>query len=346
MGYICPDCGEGLPEDELCPCQSGDPEDYQLGRGVGRRSLTAELDDSRSQVREFLAERFSIGLRELQRRYRQSAPPARIPRNDANPGTVGTVGTAADWLLRFLVHPEPDVTLALIGSGLIPQRSHALAVGITELCGALGVKGVMSLQSAASETASFMGPVPGSTVDAELLARGCWALALLTEFYRAGPLKAVNSPVARLRSATAADLLTLATPAALDQLAQIREVFETVLVPRLTECRGLWALGPTFAGSALMGGADADLVAARLLVEIKTTAKAPSLGIVDLFQMIGYVLLDFDDYYEIDSIALFSTRYGYFTEWPVNALLDELAGRAVDLARVRDDFRQMLLAQH
>lgn len=25
MGYICPYCGEGLPEDELCPCQSGGP---------------------------------------------------------------------------------------------------------------------------------------------------------------------------------------------------------------------------------------------------------------------------------------------------------------------------------
>jgi hypothetical protein len=30
MGYICPYCGEGLPEDEICPCQSfGDDEDDQ-----------------------------------------------------------------------------------------------------------------------------------------------------------------------------------------------------------------------------------------------------------------------------------------------------------------------------
>jgi hypothetical protein len=139
---------------------------------------------------------------------------------------------------------------------------------------------------------TFIGPVPGSTVDAELLARACWALALLTEFYRAGPWKAANSPIASFADVEVADLLTLATPAALRQLAQIREVFETKLIPRLANRIGPWTVGPTFAGSGLVGGADADLVAAGMLLEVKTTAKKPSLGVVDLFQVVGYVLLD------------------------------------------------------
>jgi 5-methylcytosine-specific restriction endonuclease McrA len=38
MGYICPYCGEGLPEDELCPCQSGGPfDDRQRGNDHRRR---------------------------------------------------------------------------------------------------------------------------------------------------------------------------------------------------------------------------------------------------------------------------------------------------------------------
>jgi 5-methylcytosine-specific restriction endonuclease McrA len=38
MGYICPYCGEGLPDDELCPCQSGEPFDgWQRGNDHRRR---------------------------------------------------------------------------------------------------------------------------------------------------------------------------------------------------------------------------------------------------------------------------------------------------------------------
>ena len=40
--------------------------------------------------------------------------------------------------------------------------------------------------------------------------------------------------------------------------------------------------------------ADADLIAAGLLLELKTSAKL-SLGITDLLQVIGYALLDFDN---------------------------------------------------
>ena len=67
------------------------------------RPLTAELDDKNSQVRRFLNERFTGGLRDVQRRYRQAAPSLVVlpaERQEANPGTVGT---AADWLLRFLL---------------------------------------------------------------------------------------------------------------------------------------------------------------------------------------------------------------------------------------------------
>jgi hypothetical protein len=156
--------------------------------------------------------------------------------------------------------------------------------------------------------------VPGSTIDPELLDRGCWALALLTEFYRAGPMRAGNSPIAQLPPAPAPDLLALATPAALEQLAQFRHVFETVLIPQLATWRGQWALGPTFTGSALLSS-DADLIAAGLLLEIKTSAKKVSLPVTDLFQVIGYALLDFDDEYQLRAAGIFSARYAYLNVW-------------------------------
>lgn len=43
--------------------------------------------------------------------------------------------------------------------------------------------------------------------------------------------------------------------------------------------------------------ADADLIAAGLLLDLKTAAARSSLGAKDICQLIGYVLLDFDDEY-------------------------------------------------
>jgi hypothetical protein len=105
MGYICPNCGEGLPEDTPCPCPMGpDDEDEQAGRPI-RGPLTAAIADVRSPVRQFLSDRFTSGLRDLQRRYRQGAPPLAIPAAPPAEANPGTVGTATDWLLRFLLHP-------------------------------------------------------------------------------------------------------------------------------------------------------------------------------------------------------------------------------------------------
>jgi hypothetical protein len=90
--------------------------------------LTEELKDKDSPVRRFLDERFTVGLRDAQRRYRTAASALVVsstPRQDANPGTVGT---AADWLMRFMLHPRPSLRLAAMGglsagSGTVSHRS-------------------------------------------------------------------------------------------------------------------------------------------------------------------------------------------------------------------------------
>ena len=88
--------------------------------------------------------------------------------------------------------------------------------------------------------------------------------------------------------------------------------------------------------------ADADVIAGRLLLDLKTESKL-SLGVTTAFQLIGYALLDFDDAYEITSVGTFTARYAYLTTWKLDALLDELAGCHVDLPSVRQEFRQLLL---
>ena len=62
-----------------------------------------------------------------------------------------------------------------------------------------------------------------------------------------------------------------------------------------------------------------------------------------MFQVIGYALLDFDDAYQLTEVGMFSARYGYLATWDLASLLDELAGRSVNLRSSRDEFRLLLL---
>jgi hypothetical protein len=189
----------------------------------------------------------------------------------------------------------------------------------------------------------FTGPAQGSGAEPDLLYRACWGLALLTEVYRGGPAIAATGPIGRLPHMSARSLLDAVPDAGLEQLAALRDVMEPVLLPAIKSRRGLWAIGPVFAGSQIMRG-DADLVAGGLLTELKTTTKKPSLGVTDLWQMLGYVLMDYTDEFAVTDVALLSARYGYLAQWNLGTLLPWLAGQPVTAAAMRDEFRALLQA--
>lgn len=302
------------------------------------RPLTSELDDTSSPVRQFLDERFTAGLRGVQRRYREAAPPVIVlpaPPGEANPGTTGT---AADWLLRFLVHPRPAQHLAAAGSVFCNAQP-----ALENLAGMLGITG----GALGAGQRAFDGPVPGNGTDPAQLARACWALALLTEVYRAGPAAALAGPLApftgpHARPPSAAELLALGSAAGLGQLARFREVFGSALLPALAGRCGMWAIGPTFTGSALMN-ADADLIAAGLLLDLKTSRNL-TLGVKDILQVIGYALLDFDDEFGVNAVGVFAARHAYLATWDLATLLNELAGHPVSLPETRSQFRELLTA--
>ncbi|UFS93754.1 hypothetical protein [Nocardia huaxiensis] len=97
--------------------------------------------------------------------------------------------------------------------------------------------------------------------------------------------------------------------------------------------------------------ADADLIAAGTLVEIKTVlgskrkdgSRYAVLDAPMLFQMVGYALLDFHNEFNIREVALFSARYGHLACWGLQELLDALTGHQVDLPALRSEFARFLL---
>ena len=153
------------------------------------------------------------GLKDVQAAYRSGAGPIVVPgvsREEADPGTIGT---AADWLLRFLVYPSPSLRLAAYGAGLC-----GMLPAVRDLAAMLGCR------EGGQET--FAGPAKGSGLEPGLLHPACWALALLTEVYRRDPQVAALGPLGSLPEDSAAALLAAAPDAALGQLAQIRAALE------------------------------------------------------------------------------------------------------------------------
>lgn len=94
----------------------------------------------------------------------------------------------------------------------------------------------------------------------------------------------------------------------------------------------------------LWGWAQADLVVGRTLIEIK--AAAASRVSIDAWvdQIVRYVLVAERDRFAFDSVVLYLAREGAVLQWDPVELLSRLAGRAVRLTAVQDQFRALALA--
>ena len=92
------------------------------------------------------------------------------------------------------------------------------------------------------------------------------------------------------------------------------------LAPQLHELSrlGLTSSGPAFSGSHLVGGADADMICGRSLVELKAVKKSE---IRHFRQLLSYVLLDLDDEWRFESAILLYLRHGHLASWAVQDLL-------------------------
>ncbi len=89
-----------------------------MSRYVIRGPLTYELALKDSPIRQFFDDRLTPGLKDAQTAYRTAAGPILIPGVPREAADAGTIGTAADWMMRFLVHRNPSLRLAAQGASL------------------------------------------------------------------------------------------------------------------------------------------------------------------------------------------------------------------------------------
>ncbi|MGC5052443.1 hypothetical protein ACLQ2S_13425 [Micromonospora sp. DT48] len=175
------------------------------------------------------------------------------------------------------------------------------------------------------------------------LDRMCFALAWFDRVFRDGAV--APGPLAGMAGDGDLDALLACVPdyAVMDLQVQVR-LAERALgglrdAAEVAVCRA----APTFAGSGDVGGADADLVVGRRLIEIKSISRPEVLTDKAIWQLAGYVLLDYDDEYRFDELAFYMSRVGWLATWRVDEFFGLLGARS-PLHQLRDEFAQRCAA--
>lgn len=181
-----------------------------------------------------------------------------------------------------------------------------------------------------------------SNGDEEALNRYCVVLALFDQVYRSG-IKLDSLLFSPELDYSTGSLLGIAEPHWIEDLCRLSRLFyetqRTLIDPNAL-------LNPVFTGSSDVGGADADIIVSRCLIEFKATVN-PKIDAFLLYQLLGYTFLDYDDQFQIDSVGVYLARQGILIRWPLRELLQTLSGGApVSLPDVRLEFRALARRGH
>jgi hypothetical protein len=224
------------------------------------------------------------------------------------------IGIAFDYLLRFHLQQRYDFAIT---APWIAEKAHRtvsqygdtgmlLLVGNEYLfSGAVRDRMARQICEAKRLVAKF---VTGGPLTDDLI-RATINLAHCDPFYRAGRIdERFGRPMA----------------AQVDELRNLIEIVDWSLL----KAQRLCLLNPAFGeGSAIVGGADADLLLDDTLIDIKTTSNL-QLRADDWRQLLGYAALNAhfpigsgSDPVTIRNIGIYFARHGLLTTWPIDQLV-------------------------
>jgi len=314
-------------------------------------SLTTHISDPRSPVRYWMSRNFP-DVREALKDLRDSLPDM-TGKTIAPPGRASsTVGLALDYRIRLYWEPAPLQDLvAWKGATMAAAAQAGRLLGEYRQerdGGLLRWRKAESLAPAAffAAFARYLERHPPARrrlprPEERHLARYCYVLGLYDEVFRIGYVWPKSYLASLPAEATAKEVLAVVPDDRVRDIARLswacyealHDYFDRPIV-----------LNPNFAGSQYVGGADADLILDHRLVEIKTTVDA-RLDQNWLLQLLGYVLLDWDDQYAIDGLGVLFARQGALARWPLDRVLRAVGARGMaQLPALRADFKRLLVA--
>ena len=211
-----------------------------------------------------------------------------------------TVGTAFDYLLRFLVQRLNPRTIdkgywaAETAIGLLPHDSRLFA------------KGEKIVSRAKKDLSNYLKKAQMS----DALIESALLLATLDPIYRAGVGHELIGVVHQ------------------DDIQDLKNLISAIDEKAFT-AKSLCMINPTFGpASVLVDGADADLVLDHTIIDIKTTKKL-SLDRRAFDQVLGYYVLHFISGVgelkpkpDITAVAIYFSRHGYLHVMELSELID------------------------
>jgi len=289
-------------------------------------SLTSCLADPQSSISRFLSAELPA-VKALASDFRSRLPqhPDTVQPQEAGPISYRSLGQAIDLRLR-IGFGTPVGSPLLSGVVLTAQiladvRSPAAALSAARV-------GQELLDQLRAQPPAAPGTLVKEPAAEERLARMCFVAAWFEEVFRGGmrpshPLlhadlsRGLDGVLEEVPGYVAGDLAAQAARA--DRPDALQWVLAAP--PQQRVC------GPTFAGSNHVGGADADFIVAGRLVDCKATIHPRKISRDQLYQLAGYLLLDYDNRYGIERVGLYLSRQGQLIEWEAGHFLRLLGAR-------------------
>jgi hypothetical protein len=176
-----------------------------------------------------------------------------------------------------------------------------------------------------------------SREESERLCRYCYVLGLFDQLFRTGPLP--NLRILQVDpDASSDELLALAPPACIRDLDELAAAAGE---PLAVLAREPVVVSPVFAGSQSVGGADGDLIAGTCLVDFKAI-KEPKLEARMIRQLVAYALLDYDDDYHLEEVAVYMARQARLLRISLEDVIALMSLSPIPLQDLRNDLRQAL----
>ena len=327
-------------------------------------SLTSHLKDTASPVGQFIRQRFTHtnSLTKETNRELRSIPTLRPALQAGEEYPYTFLGAAIDYRLRYAFEITPYQRLVAWRGALelttkpwesdddIPIDWENIPVGMPLPVDASGnfldiaegpypFKLVQAFFDSLVATLQAIQPAgrrlereAERTLDRYCIVLGFFEQVFRTNAYLQGPL--IQPTVKH----SVEELLAIPQDAWLDDLGAMFTLFYDQHHHLLSRKR---ILNPTFTGSLDVGGADADMVVDGCLIDIKASI-SPQIRAEYLYQLVGYVLLDYDDRLHIDSVGIYMARQGLLFTWPVLDFLRQLSGDStISLVSLRQEFRTL-----
>ncbi|MEU4303013.1 UvrD-helicase domain-containing protein [Kitasatospora aureofaciens] len=300
-------------------------------------SLTGQLQYTTSPISRFMAEHLpgsGAVVSDYQRRI--AGLPHPVQPVDVQYPDWPALGHAIDYRLRLsLGRPLGEaVKLGIHDAGLGQS-----------LTGAPTANGRAALYTAGlellAEVDSYL--AQSAVLNDERLSQLCFVAAHFEDVFRSGQFRRHN-PLAGATETTTLDRLCADVQQyVVEDLRQQMELAEGPFKAFRSLPSEDRVCGPVFAGSADIGGADADFILDGLLLDCKASTRPQRLGRDEIYQLAGYLLLDYGDEYSIDQVGLYLARQGHLVVWSADEFLARL-GAKTSLTGLRSRLRAHLRA--